>query len=70
MARAPTNLRVMNSLVALVCGKRVLESERESYHRRWAVLVEAEASQWCLRPWSLGLVGEGAGDGWVFFGES
>ena len=25
----PTNLRVMSGLVALVCGKRELESERE-----------------------------------------
>ena len=23
--------------------------------------------QWCLRPWSQGLMGEGIGGGWVFF---
>ena len=69
MARAPTNLRVMSSLVALVCWEenlrvkgRVIAGDGQP--------TKAEAGQWCLKPWSLGLVGEGTGGGWVFLGES
>ena len=50
---------------------RELESERDSYRRAgYGQPTKAEAGQWCLKPWSLGLVAEGTGGGWVFLGES